>query len=56
MICSIWTIDRIVSGATTPGQNEPWNNGNEGVLCIPQDSSITEAAPSDCLVSYPGHL
>ena len=25
-------------------------------LRIPQSSSITEASPSDCLVSYPGHL
>ena len=27
--------------------------GNEGVLHIPQSSSITGATPSDCLVSYP---
>ena len=26
------------------------------VLRIPQSSSITGASPSDCLVSYPGHL
>ena len=26
------------------------------VLCIPQSSSITGTSPSDCLVSYPGHL
>ena len=25
---------------------------NEGVLCIPQCSSITRASPSDCFVSY----
>ena len=31
-------------------------DGNEGVLSIPQSSSITGALPSDCLVSYPGHL
>ena len=31
------------------------SNGNEGVLHIPQSSSITETSPSDCLVSYPGH-
>ena len=24
--------------------------------CIPQSSSITGASPSDCLVSYPGHV
>ena len=30
-------------------------NGNEGVIHIPQ-SFTTEASPSDCLMSYPGHL
>ena len=29
---SIWPIDRTLSGATTPGQNGPRSNGNEGVL------------------------
>ena len=51
---SIWSIDRILSGATTPGQSEPGSNGNERVLCIHQSSCITEASPSDCLLSYPG--
>ena len=32
------------------------SDSNEGVLCIPQSSSITGTSPSDCLVSYPGHL
>ena len=49
---SIWPIDRGLSGATTPGQSGPGSNGNEGVLCIPQNSSITGTSPSDCLVSY----
>ena len=40
---------------TTPGQSEPGSDGNKEVLCIHQSSSITEASPSDCLVSYPGH-
>ena len=44
-----------LSGATTPGQNGPGSDGNEGVLRIPQSSSITGTSPSDCLVSYPGH-
>ena len=44
-----------LSGATTPGQSGPGDDGNEGVLCIPQSSSITGTSPSDCLVSYPGH-
>ena len=37
-------------------QSGPGSNGNEGVLYIPQSSSITGNSPSDCLVSYPGHL
>ena len=45
-----------LSGATTPGQSGPGSNGNEGVLRIPQSSSIAGTSPSDCLVSYPGHL
>ena len=52
---SIWSIDRTLSGATTPGQSGPQSNANEGVLCIPQSSSIIGASPSDCLVPYPGH-
>ena len=46
--------DRALSGATVPGQSEPGNNGNEGVLCIPQSSSITGTSSSDCLVSFRG--
>ena len=57
---SIWPIDRILSGTTTLSQSEPGSDNNKGVLCIPQSSSITSsitgALPSDCLVSYPGHL
>ena len=53
---SISPIDRTLSGATTPGQSGPGSNSNEGVLCIPQSSSITGVSLSDCLVSYPGHL
>ena len=44
------------SGTITLGQSWPGSNGNEGVLCFPQSSSITGASPSDSLVSYPGHL
>ena len=53
---SIWPIDRALSGATTSGQSVPGSNGTEGVLCIPQSSSIARASPSDCLKSYPGPL
>ena len=45
----------MLSGAITSGQSGPVSDGSEGVLHIPQSSSITEASPSDCLVSYPGH-
>ena len=40
----------------TPGQSGPGSGSNEGVLRIPQCSSITGASPSDRLVSYSGHL
>ena len=33
----------------------PESYGNEGVLRIPQSSSITGTSPSNCLVSYAGH-
>ena len=55
MFCSIWTINRTLLGATTPGQSGPWSEGNKGVLCIPQSLSITGTSPSDCLVLCPGH-
>ena len=50
---SICYIDRTLSGSTTRGQREPRNNGNEGVLHVPQ-SSKTGALP-DGLMSYLGH-
>ena len=52
---SIWPIDGSISVATTPGQSGSGNHGKEGVLHIPQSSSITVTSPSDCLMSYPGH-
>ena len=36
-----WPIDRILSGASTPGQSRPGNDGNEGFLSIPQSSNMT---------------
>ena len=50
----IWLVDRTRSSATIPGQSGPGSNGNEGVLYIPQSSSITEDSASDYLVLYPG--
>ena len=43
-----------LSDATTLGQSGPGSNGNKGILYITQSSSITEASPSDYLVSYQG--
>ena len=48
-------MDRTLSGATTLGQSGSGSKRNEGVLSIPQSSSITGASLSDCLVSYLGH-
>ena len=45
-------MDRTLLGATTPSQSGPETYGNDGVLCIPQSSSITGISSLDCLVSY----
>ena len=50
-LSSIWPIDRTLSGAAIPGQSGPVNDGNEGVLCIPQSSSIIGISPSDRLMT-----
>ena len=52
---SIWPINMTLSSATTPSQSGPGSDGNEGVLCISQSSSITGTSSSDCLESYLGH-
>ena len=52
---SIWSIDRILSGATTPSHRGPGTDSNEGVYSIPQRSKITGTLRSDFLVSYPWH-
>ena len=46
----IWSIDRTLSGATTPCQSGPRSDGNQGVLRIIQSSSITGTSPLGCLV------
>ena len=51
----IWPIDTTLSVATTLSQSGFQSNGNEGVLHIPQSSSITGASSSDCFVLYTGH-
>ena len=45
--------DKTLLGISTPGQSGPGSDGNEGVLCIPQSSSITGASLSDCVMSLP---
>ena len=50
-LSSIWLIDRALSYATTPGQNEAGSDGHKRVFQILQSSSIT--GDLDCLLSYP---
>ena len=45
-------MNRTLSGATNLGQSGPGKDSNEGLLCIPQSSSITGASSSDYLMSY----
>ena len=52
---SIRPINWTLSGATTKGHRGPGSGGSKGVLRIPQSSSVTEASPLYCLVSYLGH-
>ena len=49
---SILPIDRNLSSAITPSLIGPGSEGNEGVLCIPQNSCITRASLLDYLMSY----
>ena len=52
---SIRPTDRTLLGATTLGQRATGSDDKEVVLGIYQSSKIG-ASPSDCLMSYPGHL
>ena len=40
MNSSIGPIHRTLTGSTTPGQSRPDNNGNKGILHIPQTLRI----------------
>ena len=51
---SIWAIGRPLSDAITPGQSRLGSDGNEGILGVPQSSSIFRASPSDGWLLYPG--
>ena len=46
-LCSVWPIDRILSGATSPGPSRPGSNDNKEVFHILQSSSIIGAPPSN---------
>ena len=51
--------DHLMSVVVLPFRHKksrPGSDDNEGVLQIPQSSSITGTSPSDCSVSYPGHF
>ena len=52
---SIWPTDRTLPSATTPRESGPGSVRNEGVLHISKSSSINEALPPSCFVSYLGH-
>ena len=52
---SVRPIDRTLSGATIPGLSGLGSDGDKEILRIPQNSSITIAAPSNRSVSYPRH-
>ena len=49
---TVLPIDRTLFGATTSGKSGPGSNGNEGVMRIPQSSSIIRASPLDNLVRH----
>ena len=52
LVCSVWHIDRTISGSITLGQNEPGSNSNEDVLHIPQISKTIDLS-SVSLMLYP---
>ena len=48
---SIWTINKIPSGARTTSWSEPGSDSNKGVVRILHISGVTGTSPSDCLLS-----
>ena len=52
----IWPNDRTLSDVNITNLSGPESDANEGVLRIPQSSSITGASPSDCLMTYAGYV
>ena len=51
----MWYYSITFGTVSTLGQSGYGSDGNEGVLHIPQSSSITESSPSDFCMSYPEH-
>ena len=50
-----WLIDRTISDSASTVQRGPESDDNNMVFYILQSSRITEASPSDFLVSYLGY-
>ena len=46
--CSVWPIERTLSGAITPGQSGPESNDNEMVLYISLSSRTGASSPCIC--------
>ena len=45
-------MDKVLSGSTTPEESAPGSDGNEGVLHIPQNSSLAVAQRIEVLSLY----
>ena len=45
----IWTIDRILSGATTPGESGHESDGNKVVLCTTLAQSARAVEYTNCI-------
>ena len=43
LFSSIWTIDRTLLGATTPGQSGPGNDGNKVYSAFPKVPALVES-------------
>ena len=52
---TIWIIDKTLSSASILGQSRLGSDGNDGLLCISQSSSVTGTLSSDCLMLYQEH-
>ena len=52
----ICPVDMTLPGVITPGQSGTESNDNDGQFRILQSYNITGTSPSDCLMSYTGHL